>query len=605
MLLGRSHRLQIRYPVHFTAPDRSRTYIGTTLDLSATGFSIEVKTDEPLPPIILAGVLPTQVAGDAILCKARIVWQGGLAHGIGRASYKIISIAQRSQERLEQLLQRSLAELLAGIRELPTLQGCSDPDLEVLLSLARVREAAAGKSLYATVEDRSRGVYLILEGAVTIEGDEPAGRLYGRGSVIGSWSEPDAEPGDRSAVAQTDTRALHLPLALVAELQNRAPHLAATVAEALGRPAEPPHRAAAGKRAPRMRLDIPRELQEIPTLPSVFNAVMDCVENPESTPRDLAQVLRQDQSLTAKLLKAVNSALYGFTRRIVSVNEAVVLLGMQETANLAITAMLLNTLADDSRPGQRPEPFWEHALGAALFAQAIGQRLKRREGAGALGAAIAIEEARRVQGPAEPAAAETDPAAVAPRPAAAAPDRVQRHAPTRDRAVRCDRLFTYAILHDIGLVVLFLKFPDHFTMVQEAVRESGDFHRAELDILEIDHCQLGYRVARAWRLPEPIPTIIAEHHLPQIWAADMQDRDRLLALLREDPTVAIVSLADLLARRCGIGLELDREAPEIPSVLHEVLGLDDRDVAELLAQGDGFREKAERFFRGSSEEAAA
>lgn len=603
MLLGRSHRVQIRYPVHFTAPDRSRTYIGTTLDISSTGFSIEVKTEEPLAPIILAGILPTQVAGDAILCKARIIWQGGLARGIGRASYKITSIAQKSQERLDQLVQRAFAQLLEELQALPLLQTCDEADLEILLSLARLREAAPNRRLYSTEDDRTRGVYLILEGTAVLEGDFGEETLFGPGSVIGSWSETELPAAGPAAVARTPVRALHLPLALLAELRERAPQMAETLAEALGRPAaQQPHRAPAERKAQRMRLDIPRELQEIPTLPTVFNAVMDCVEDPESTPRDLAGILRQDQSLTAKLLKVVNSALFGFSRRIVSVNEAVVLLGIQETANLAITAMLLNTLIDDTRPEQRPEPFWEHALGTAFFAQAIGQLLKRRHASGALRAALAIESGRGGESAQREASGEP---AAEPASDAALPDRPLRNTAPRDRAVHIDRLFTYAILHDIGLVVLFLKFPDHFAAVRQSIERNGDFHHAELETLEVDHCQLGYRVARAWRLPEPIPTIIAEHHLPQIWAAEMQDRDRLVTLLREDPTVTIISLADLMTRHARIGLELDRDLPEIPEALHEVLGLDAQDVAELLAQGDGFREKAQSFFRGSAGAGAA
>ena len=94
MVLGRTHRAQLSFPIHFTAPDRSKTYIGETIDIASTGFSVQVQTDEPLPTTILAGILPSRVAGDAILCKARMVWQGGISQGLGRASYKIVSIAQ-------------------------------------------------------------------------------------------------------------------------------------------------------------------------------------------------------------------------------------------------------------------------------------------------------------------------------------------------------------------------------------------------------------------------------------------------------------------------------------------------------------------------------
>jgi hypothetical protein len=81
----------------------------------------------------------------------------------------------------------------------------------------------------------------------------------------------------------------------------------------------------------------------------------------------------------------------------------------------------------------------------------------------------------------------------------------------------------------------------------------------------------------------------------------MRDREKLIALLREDPTVTIISLADLMARHTGIGIELDAHAPEIPPVLHEVLGISQVDVTELLAQGEAYKEKVEAFFRSSPE----
>jgi len=589
MVLGRTHRAQIRFPIHFTAPDRSRTYIGETVDVSSTGFSVEVRTEDPLPPIILAGILPTQIAGDAILCKARVVWQGGISRGIGRASYKITSIAQKSQERLDQLIQKSLQKLMEEIQSLPPFSATDAGDLEILLAFSRTREVSSGRRIYSAGDERGKGIYILLGGEARLQGGELDGRTFSIGSVIGSWSEPDPVLNDQTATATSDVRALHLPLALVGELEARAPVLATLLEEAIGKPATPPTRAPV-KRAHRMRIDMPRELQEIPTLPSVFNAVMDCVEDPDATPRDLAEIIRQDQSLTAKLLKTVNSALYGFARRIESVNDAVVLLGIRETANLAITALLLNTLTDDENPDQRPERFWEHSLGSAYFAQAIGRTLKAKQRAGKL---QAVKIGQRAGNKKE--------ADVPTRTRDGQPDEGTQAVAERSRTLDVDRLFTYAILHDIGLVVLSLKFPDHFTLVQEAIARTRDLHRAELELLEVDHCQLGYRIAKAWRLPEPIPTIIAEHHLPQVWIDEISERERLLELMLEDPTVTVISLADMMARHCEIGVELDPEPPEIPALLWEAIGLEEGDVKAILEHGEDYREKAESFFRGACE----
>ncbi len=57
-------------------------------------------------------------------------------------------------------------------------------------------------------------------------------------------------------------------------------------------------------------------LEDIPTLPTVINKLMELLENPKSTAKDINDVIKTDQSLTAKTLKLVNSAYYGFPKKI-------------------------------------------------------------------------------------------------------------------------------------------------------------------------------------------------------------------------------------------------------------------------------------------------
>ena len=330
-----------------------------------------------------------------------------------------------------------------------------------------------------------------------------------------------------------------------------------------------------------------KNIQEIPTLPAVFNAVMDCVEDPDATPRDLALIIRKDQALSAKVLKTTNSALYGFSRRIASVDEAIVLLGMNQTANLAITAMLLNTLVDTSAAGRKPEDLWIHSLGTAYIAQALGECIQAK--GGTLG-----KSAAKTFG--STAAVATSGADVEQSPRLRVPTESVATITPRRSAISFQKLFTYSIIHDIGLVALYLQFPDHYVTVYDAIPEFGSFHQAELELLEVDHCQLGYRIAQAWRLPEPIPTVIAEHHLPQLWQNEITDQDQLSGLLNQDPLITLISLAELLTRHGEIGITLDPDPPTIPSVLLETLGLDEDDLANVIGQIDSIKEKSEAFF---------
>ena len=73
-----------------------------------------------------------------------------------------------------------------------------------------------------------------------------------------------------------------------------------------------------------------KNLHQIPTLPVICGRVNSLISNPKSTAQDLSQVIEEDQSLTSKVLKVVNSAFYGFPRKIGTLSHAVVILGFNE-----------------------------------------------------------------------------------------------------------------------------------------------------------------------------------------------------------------------------------------------------------------------------------
>lgn len=57
------------------------------------------------------------------------------------------------------------------------------------------------------------------------------------------------------------------------------------------------------------------------TLPEIYLRMRDVVDNPESTMDDLANALKIDQAIPARLLKIVNSPLYGFPKQIDSISQ--------------------------------------------------------------------------------------------------------------------------------------------------------------------------------------------------------------------------------------------------------------------------------------------
>ncbi|GAX87295.1 conserved hypothetical protein [Lebetimonas natsushimae] len=96
-----------------------------------------------------------------------------------------------------------------------------------------------------------------------------------------------------------------------------------------------------------MNEHILKEIKALPPLPKSIMEIQRITNNPNSSISDLVKVVKEDPMLTANLLKAANSPLYGFTRQIKNVDQAVSLFGMATVKGFAISFAIKNTLKFD------------------------------------------------------------------------------------------------------------------------------------------------------------------------------------------------------------------------------------------------------------------
>jgi HD-like signal output (HDOD) protein len=540
-VLGRSHRAQVSLAIHFTAPDQSKTFIGETLDVSSTGFSVQVRTEGPLPSIILAGILPADIPGDAIVCKAQLVWRGGVVRGLKRASYRITSIAHRSQERLDQLIQASIGGLVRELRGFSLLADCAEADLATLLGLARTREIAAGRTLYESSAGHA-GIYVLLSGEVAVASRDAGTVHLGPGGVAGRW--PGAPVSDLTVTAVSDVRLLYVSPAIASEALERIPDLVARLRDERAGAAP----AATAERP--VRAHLPRELLEIPTPPPLLRRLLDGLTDPGLSVSGLTTILGPEPGLADLLQRTLGEPPLGPATPPAGLGQLAERLGLRPTVSLAILAVLCRTLRDESSR-EEAMPVWAHCLATAHFAEEIGGHLPAADAAG-----------------------------------------------EREVPLCRERLFVEGVLHDVGMIVLLQKFPGHFVRLRGAIPRCGSLEAAERELHEVGHAELGYRVAKAWQLPEPIPLTIAAHHDPHLWVRVTRDPPELAARLRRHPNLAVISLADLLARRSDIGVEFDARPPELPAALHESLGLSGSTVLAIAGRAPIVRARTEALLRG-------
>lgn len=195
-------------------------------------------------------------------------------------------------------------------------------------------------------------------------------------------------------------------------------------------------------------------VRDLPTLPTVLEEVSKLVENPDVSTDKIGKVIATDQVLTAKVLKMVNSPIYGFPGRISSINHALVLLGFNVIRGIIISTSVFDIM------NQNMKGLWEHSLGCATAANAIARRVE-------------------LDGPEEYSVS--------------------------------------GLLHDLGKVVTAVQLPQLHADIQNAVKSKDvTWLEAEKAVLGFGHNRINAWLADHWHLPGNIKEGMAYHHAPAL-----------------------------------------------------------------------------------------
>ena len=116
--------------------------------------------------------------------------------------------------------------------------------------------------------------------------------------------------------------------------------------------------------------------KNLPSLPHILLKLIETCDREDSTIKEISQIINKDSSLTAKVLKMVNSAYYGLSHRVTSIDQALVLLGIDAVKNISISASVnqafsqvkMNALFD-------LKIFWRHSLTCAVLAKLISKKV--------------------------------------------------------------------------------------------------------------------------------------------------------------------------------------------------------------------------------------
>ncbi len=256
-------------------------------------------------------------------------------------------------------------------------------------------------------------------------------------------------------------------------------------------------------------------IKSFPGMPGTAVKLLGLIDDPAMRVSQIEEILRQDPGLTANVLRLANSAYFGIPSKIGSIRQAVILLGLKRLIQMVIAACV-SAIMDKPVPGYdlSPGELWRHSIAVSVAAEGLVKELK-------------VEAA--------------------------------------------EEIFTAALLHDVGKLVLGEFVKDDFKKIENAVSEWVSFEEAETMVLGTNHAEVGAQILTRWSLPVEIVNAVQWHHKPE-------ESDQISTMLD------IVHVANFMSIMIGIGIGRDGLQHQPSAAVSERLGLTPAHLEKVASQ---------------------
>jgi HD-like signal output (HDOD) protein len=118
--------------------------------------------------------------------------------------------------------------------------------------------------------------------------------------------------------------------------------------------------------------DLLKKTDKLPNVPDVVRELIVLLNDPNANYFDISQKVAHDQTMSLKVLRVVNSAYFGLSRKVYSIDEATVILGINKLKTLVIASGFANSVK--SVEGIELKAFWQDSFRVAILAQWLGKR---------------------------------------------------------------------------------------------------------------------------------------------------------------------------------------------------------------------------------------
>lgn len=233
---------------------------------------------------------------------------------------------------------------------------------------------------------------------------------------------------------------------------------------------------------------IMKRVDAFPSMPGAASKLLVLLDDPDTTANQIEDVLRFDPGLTANILKLTNSAYFGIPHKIGSVRQAIALLGWKKVYKMVITAVM-RAISEKPVSGYdlSSGDLWRHSIAVTVAAEGLANEL----------GITPMEE-----------------------------------------------LFTAALLHDVGKLVLGAYIKDELVQIEAQADAGIAFEVAEQQVLGTDHAEIGALILENWSFPANVVQAVRFHHKPD-------------ELTPPHVLVDLIHVANVLCLMTGMGIGRD------------------------------------------------
>ncbi len=196
------------------------------------------------------------------------------------------------------------------------------------------------------------------------------------------------------------------------------------------------------------------------SLPDVYLQLNKIIHDPRFSMADIGSVIARDPSLSARLLRVVNSSFYGFQSKIDTISRAIAIIGIDDLYHLVVTTCVVDRFARISSDLVDMTDFWMRSVHCGVVSKSLAKGCS---------------------------------------------------------ALNPERLFLAGLLHDIGSLVIYQKMPEQAAKILSAI----DYDRRllvsfEQEILGFTHADVGKELLSLWGLPESLYEVVEFYRKPDL-----------------------------------------------------------------------------------------